>query len=446
MWSVSGLQRMLRSELERTHQNVYVGGEISSLQVHGQSGHAYFLLKDPQAQLYCVMFRSDLTRLRFRLQEGQEVILRGRLTVFEKSGRLQLTVQTVEPQGRGAQEEAFRQLAEKLRQEGLTAPERKRRLPFFPRTVGIVTSSSGAALRDVVRTALRRDPGVELIISATAVQGDGAASEIARAIERLDRLAEVEVIILARGGGSREDLWAFNEEPVARAIVRTRAPVVTGIGHETDTAIADLVADHRASTPTAATELVIPVRREIEARFGALWRRLTRAVQAVEQRKGRALGVLEGRLAGQAPLAQLRRRAQELDELTNRGERSLRIAVARSIQRLRALERRLDRTAPAPRFAALTARLARIEGRSAAAIERTRSEARRRLTLLAARLEALSPIAVLGRGYALVLSADGGVVQRASQVEAGDRLLIRLAQGEITARVESTRAPEEEKK
>lgn len=441
IWSVSGLSRRLRGDIERSFSVVFVGGEISSLAVHGVSGHAYFTLKDDQSQLRCVMWKEHVQRLRFRLENGLEVIVRGRLTVFERSGQLQMAVTGADRQGDGAMEEAFRLLAEKLRAEGLTSPERKRRLPLLPQAVGVVTSKSGAALRDVLRTAIRRDPFTRLVISPTAVQGDGAAVDIARAIGRLDALRICDAILVVRGGGSREDLWAFNSELVARAIVACSVPVVTGIGHETDTSIADLVSDLSCSTPTAATESVIPVRAEIRHRFAQITNRLRRALRAQIGAETQALLRLEKRLEALDPVVLLRRRAQLLDELIGRAERCLRVAQGRRQQQLSRLERRLARLEPKARLASMGARVQIARARQDHAIARTLEHHRQTLSVLAGRLESLSPLGVLGRGYAIVERADRRVVRSQHEVTPGELLRVRLLDGEIAVRV-AERDPE----
>jgi exodeoxyribonuclease VII large subunit len=436
IFSVSGLQRRLRAEVEKGFGLVHVGGEISSLTHHGVSGHAYFVLKDEQAQLRCVMWKEHVHKLRYKLANGMEVIVRGRVTVFERSGQLQLTAQSIERQGDGMQEEAFRVLAEQLRQEGLTSPSRKRRVPLLPRAVGIVTSKSGAALRDILRAALRRDPFTHLLFAPTAVQGQGAEQEIAQALTTLDELGVCDVIILARGGGSREDLWAFNSELVARAVAACRAVVVTGVGHETDTCIADLVADLSCSTPTAAVEHVVPLRAELRHRLALDENRLRRALRSEVQGSARRLMRLEARLHAQDPALAMQRKAQTLDELATRAERSLRIALGRRQQQLSVWSRRLARLEPRAKMAALGARIQILRARQDHTISRRVEAARQRLGELVARLEALSPLAVLSRGYALATTDTGRVVRAASEVTPGERLHVRLGEGSLTARVE----------
>jgi exodeoxyribonuclease VII large subunit len=304
--------------------------------------------------------------------------------------------------------------------------------------VGIVTSKSGAALRDILRAALRRDPFTHLLFAPTAVQGQGAEQEIAQALTTLDELGVCDVIILARGGGSREDLWAFNSELVARAVAACRAVVVTGVGHETDTCIADLVADLSCSTPTAAVEHVVPLRAELRHRLALDENRLRRALRSEVQGSGRRLLRLEARLHAQDPALAMQRKAQTLDELATRAERSLRIALGRRQQQLSVWSRRLARLEPRAKMAALGARIQILRARQDHNISRRVEAARQRLGELVARLEALSPLAVLSRGYALATTDSGRVVRAATEVTPGERLHVRLGEGTLTARVEET--------
>lgn len=433
VYTVSELQALLRGEVEQRFGVVLVGGEISNYHLNARSGHAYFTLKDDGAQMRCVMFRDNLIRIRHRLQDGLHVVARGRITIYEQGGQLQLMVQHVEPQGLGARQLELQERIEKLRKEGLTADARKRRLPVLPRCVGVVTSKSGAALRDVMRTILRRDPFAHVILAHAAVQGDGAASEIAEALRRLDALGRCEVIILCRGGGSTEDLWCFNEEPVARAIVSSRAPIVTGIGHETDTTVADLVADLRASTPTAAAEHAVPVRSEIRQRWLALESALHRALLAHTEGHGRRLLELSSRL--EHPQLMLERRAQRIDELETRAERASKRHLARKVERLSRLERRLARLDPKAKLGKTRHRMELLFARVERALSRSLAHRRHRLGLAAGRLESLSPLGILSRGYALASREDGTLVKDASDVAIGEKLAVRLGRGTLDVEV-----------
>lgn len=427
--TVSGLQRLLRSQLEERHPLVLVAGEISNLQINARSGHAYFTLKDDAAQIKCVLWRDQLVRVRHRLDDGLQVVVRARVTIYEQGGQLQLSVQQVDPQGVGARQLEYRERVEKLRREGLTADARKRPLPPFPRVIGVVTSASGAALRDVLRTILRRDPFAHVIIASTPVQGDEACPGVVHALRQLDALGRCEVLLLVRGGGSIEDLWCFNEEAVARQIVATSVPVVTGIGHETDTTIADLVADLRASTPTAAAEHAVPIRSEVRQRVRQLEQKIHRALLHRIEADGRRLLRLSARLRDPSTL--LARRAQRLDDLQARGERAIRARLATRADATRAIERRLARLDPKARIAGALRRNSLLEGRAAAAIGRLLTAERHALAVLVHRLESLSPLAVLARGYALARTPDGALVKDAARLSPGDALTIRVAAGEL---------------
>ena len=445
--SVSELTAQMRGMLGTTFGDVLVQGEISQPR-RPASGHVYLTLKDEGAVLPAVIWRSTVDRLRFRPEDGQEVLVRGGIDVYPPHGKYQLIIRSIEPLGEGALRVAFEQLRKRLEAEGLFAPERKQALPQIPRRIVLVTSSTGAAVRDMVTVIQRRFPRVTILLVAVRVQGEGAAEEIAAALAFADARARADVLIVGRGGGSIEDLWAFNTEIVARAIAACRTPVVSAVGHETDTTIADLVADVRAATPSQAGELVVPVRADLLERLEEERRRLIhrmrvrveRAWQRVEALGDRpalrsgpalleprrsALTHLGARLEARSPTASLRRRVETVDALGTR----LGPPLARRVERAR---RELDEA---------TERLARG----------TRlgwERADRRLEALRDRLRALSPLAVLGRGYSLTtrLGEDGvagGVVSAAADVTAGDRLRTRLADGAcVDSRVETVRPGE----
>jgi exodeoxyribonuclease VII large subunit len=437
VYTVTELQRKLRTELEERHASVLVTGEISNFQINARSGHGYFTLKDENAQVKCVMWRDQLMRVRHRLDDGLKVIVKAKVTIYEQGGQLQLSVLQIEPKGLGARQLEYRERVEKLRAEGLTADARKRPIPKHPRTIGLVTSKSGAAIQDVLRTILRRDPFAEVIIANTPVQGDEACHSIVRALKAIDKLERCDVILLVRGGGSSEDLWCFNEENVARAIAGTRAPVITGIGHETDVTIADLVADLRASTPTAAAEHAVPIRSEVRARFKQLETALHRALFHRVQQLSRRLHEIQARLQAKGPQATIQRRAQRFDELTARSERSIRAHLQRRRDLLARLERRLGRHDPREKLRAIDHRLKMLEARATAAAGRRLANERHAFAVVAHRLESISPLAILSRGYALVRTADGRVVRRAIDVRPRDRISIRLAEGALAATVEA---------
>ncbi len=477
VFTVSQLQRRLRNQLENDYPDICVSGEISNLSINARSGHGYFTLKDRQASLSVVMFKTQLRQLNFRPHDGMEVIAHGTITVWPQGGSLQMSAKYIEPQGLGALQQEFEERVAKLRAEGLTADERKRAIPHHPQVVGVVTSRGSAAMKDVLQTLVRRNPRVHIRLAFTPVQGRGAAQEISKAMHRLG--PHCDVMIVARGGGSTEDLWAFNEEVVARAIVSSPVPVITGVGHETDTSIADLVADLRTSTPTAAAEHAVLVRREIVAGLQAHQARLDRAVARQLNGHTQRLEAVLTRLP--KPQSLLQSSLQTVDNLDVRAERAATDKVRSAQRRLAPLEVRLQSASPRGRVAAMRRRLENLElrlehagapqrivaegqrlqtlearlGRAfgpqalvprrrqldelqqrlQVAIERRMHTFHERLGVTVARAEALSPMAVLARGYALVTDPEGGVVKDASQQTPGARLRVQLAQGELLAKV-----------
>jgi exodeoxyribonuclease VII large subunit len=395
IFTVGDLLAGLRELLEERVGRVWVVGEISNLHRAG-SGHVYFTLKDDAGQLRAALFRSAARRLTFEPEDGLEVLAYGDLSVYEARGDLQIIVRQLEPRGEGALRLAFEQLRRRLEAEGLFDPARKREPPRAPRSIGVVASPTSAALRDVLQVTGRRCPALPILIAPTRVQGEGAEQEIVAALEALGEHDELDVILLVRGGGSLEDLQAFNTELVARAIARASLPVVCGVGHEVDVTIADLSADLRAPTPSAAAELVAPDRQALRRMLERDWRRLGQAMARSLERCGARLARERDAVAMLAP--------------------SARLAAQRA--RLRQLARSLERAA--------RARLARYRAGLAEHV---------------ARLQTLSPLAVLARGYALVRRArDGAIVRRADQLEAGERLAVRVAEAELEASVEAVRA------
>lgn len=390
LWSVGDLVRYLRQMIESDYrvQDVWVRGELSNLSRPG-SGHLYFTLKDANASLRCVMWRSEVIRQRHLAREGETVEVHGRLSVYEAAGQVQLYADALQPTGEGELFQAFLRLKERLEAEGLFASERKRSLPGWPRRIGVVTSPAAAALRDVVHVLRRRYPLVQVVVAPTPVQGIEAPMGIAAALAALNRRTQPDVILLVRGGGSLEDLAAFNSEEVARAIAASAAPVVTGVGHETDFTIADFVADVRAPTPSAAAELATPDRIEVGHRLARARRELQRVLAAVVEERRRALLAARGRLASVSPQAQLASAFQRMDEL----ELRLRRAVESGLE-----------------------------------LRRTR---RQGLTMT---LQAVNPLAVLARGYAVVLHrGSGAVVRSVSQVRSGDEIQVRVHDGAFSA-------------
>jgi exodeoxyribonuclease VII large subunit len=435
VFSVTEILRAARVTLESRFTDVRVEGEVSGLKRSGP-GHLYFCLKDQEAQLDCVLFSREAARLRFALEEGMAVRCRGRLTLYEARGRFQMSVAEIEPTGAGALALAFEQLKQRLGAEGLFDPARKRPLPFLPRRLGVVTSPQGAVIRDIIRVAQRRFP-VPILLSPAPVQGDGAALAIAAALRRLEAVADVDVIILARGGGSLEDLWAFNEEAVARAIFGCRVPVISAVGHETDFTIADFVADLRAPTPSAAAELAVPVREEVLAELTLLNRRGGRALAESLRAARHALERARGRLGD--PRRLLDERRQRLDEPIERARRALTRRFAAARAELRATERRLYHFHPQRRILEQRGELAAMRHRLEASIRPALVRRRHAVEAAGGKLEALSPMRVLERGFSLTQRADGHLIKSAGEVAPGERVQVRLHDGAFAATVVETK-------
>lgn len=439
IWPVRELVGQIRDLVEREYVDIWVEGEISNYRP-APSGHVYFTLKDADAQLPIVLFRRQAMLLRFRPEDGLHVLVRGRISIYEQRGQLQLVAETMEPVGAGSLQLAFEQLKERLKAEGLFDSERKRPLPLFPRTVGIVTSPTGAVIRDFLNVAGRRHSGLNVLLYPVSVQGDSAPAEIERAISNLNTGRQVDLIVLARGGGSLEDLAAFNSEQVARAIAASSLPVVSAIGHETDFTIADFVADLRAPTPSAAAELVTAAQHTIAEHLATLSNRLDRGMRLHLLQARQWLAAIRADRSESRVSTLLHRSAQRLDDLIFRIE-----SATASI--LRGHRARVDTLAAActghdPRQAIAQARLRLIELQTQ--LDRTFDSTLKRsafkLGSLDARLRALSPLSVLDRGYALVFAADGAIVRSAAQLASGDIVTTRLAEGSFTSRVEAGHA------
>ncbi len=435
VYGVGELVRAARLTIESRFSDFRVEGEISGFKRSGP-GHLYFTLKDGEAQLDCVMFAREAARLKVPIDEGLQVRCRGRLTIYEGRGKFQMSVTEAEPAGAGALAVAFEQLKKRLNAEGLFAAERKRPIPFLPRRIGVVTSPQGAVIRDIVRVAERRFP-VPILLAPAVVQGDGAAAQILSALRRLQTVSDVDVIIIARGGGSMEDLWAFNDEALARGIAACRVPVISAVGHETDFTIADFVADLRAPTPSAAAERVVPVLSDLQAEIAVIRRRLHRGATAHLADRRLRLERMRGRLG--EPRRLLDEKRQRLDDLVNRGASLLRVALSRRRQGLRAVETRLFLAHPQRRIADQRTALSQIKQRlhTAGVVGLTR----RRLMLseLRAKLEALSPLQVLDRGYSVARLPDGRVLGSVAHAVPGQDFRITMRDGEVEARVTGTK-------
>jgi exodeoxyribonuclease VII large subunit len=437
--SVSELTAELRDLVESRFQEIWVEGELSGARIWN-TGHLYFTLKDARAQVKGVMFRSSLRLLRFKPEDGVHVVARGRLSVYDPRGEYQLVCEHMEPRGLGALQLAYEQLRARLAAEGLFDEARKRPLPALPRRIGVVTSLDGAAVRDVIRVLRRRYPNAHLIIAPARVQGDGAARDIARALRQVTRVEAVDVVIVGRGGGSIEDLWAFNEEAVARAIAASPVPVISAVGHETDVTIADFVADLRAPTPSAAAELVVRRKDEFIGHIDALTRRVASALRARLQRLDGRLHQLQARPAFAGVPARVALRHRHAAELAAQLRRGASLAVADRRRRVDALTRALTAHHPQQRLMRGRTALTAHDRRLAAALSRHRHAADTRLREAAAHLHALSPLAVLGRGYAMCWTADGATLVRTSAAVApGDRVRVRLASGELGCDVREVR-------
>jgi exodeoxyribonuclease VII large subunit len=390
-WTVTNLTRYVRALLESDAnlQDIWVVGEVSNLS-RPASGHLYFTLKDSGAALRCVMWRNAVLRQLTLPRDGEAIEVHGSLSIYEAGGNYQLYADLIRPAGEGALYQEFLRLKARLEEEGLFALERKRPIPHWPKTIGIVTSPTGAALRDMLNTLRRRYPLVQVVLASTAVQGEEAPAGIVDAIARLNRNVHPDVILLARGGGSIEDLWAFNDERVARAIVASLTPVITGIGHETDFTIADFAADLRAPTPTAAAELATPDQVDLRLALNEASNRMDRSMMSILQIQNRQLAALRHLLDMSTPLSRIRRDRQRLDELSRRAQVSL--------------------------IHSLRIRVARLAG-----IEQ--------------RMAALNPQAILQRGYALVTHSDGRLVRSVQQATPGEALQVRVSDGNFPVRV-----------
>ena len=439
VWTVSRLNAEARATLEGSFPLLWVEGEISGLS-QPRSGHWYFTLKDAYAQVRCAMFRTRNVLLRFTPVDGQQVLLRARVSFYEARGEFQLIAEHMAPSGEGALRRAYEELKARLEKEGLFDPARKQPLPAYPRRLGVVTSPTGAAIHDVLTVLARRFPGLPVVIYPVPVQGDGAAAEIAAMLRLADSRADCDLLLLTRGGGSPEDLAPFNDEALARTIAALRTPIVSAVGHEVDFTIADFAADRRAPTPSAAAELVSPDGAALEDAAKRLASRLQRAIARRVVLARTRLGHQVHRLGRAQPAALLRQRALRVDEL----EARVRRAADRRLDGQRArLARGLDRLAllsPSRRLALLLQRLTTLGQRLQSAASRRVAAGRGRLAALGGALHALSPLATLDRGYALVRRADDGcVVRDCAAAPAGTRVRTLVANGVLDCRVETCR-------
>ncbi len=445
IWLVRDLVARVCEQVEQEYGDIWVEGEISNCRP-ASSGHLYFTLKDADAQLPVVVFRRQAMLLRFRPEDGLHVLVRGRVSVYAQRGQLQLVGEVVEPVGAGSLQLAFEQLRERLKAEGLFDSARKRPLPAFPRAVGIVTSPSGAVIRDFLNIVGRRHSGLNVVVCPAAMQGEQAVSEVESALMQLNASGLVDLIVLARGGGSAEDLSPFNSERMARAIVASTAPVVSAIGHETDFTIADFVADLRAPTPSAAAELITEAQHQVADRVAAQASRLERAARfqllhARQKIDGIAIDRAERRVA-----AMLLRLSQRLDDMESRMEASATDLVRARQREVAELAADVLHHEPRQMLARTRERLTVGHTRMERSLERTLRRSGTQLGALDARLRSLSPLAVLERGYALVLGVDGGVIRSSAQVAKGDQVRTRLSDGEFASTVDEVHPKRKRKK
>ena len=432
VFTVAEVNAAIRALLDENFQDIRISGEISGCKVPA-SGHCYFTLKERDSQLSCVCYRTSLRYLRCKPRDGLQVLARGRIDVYEQRGQYQFLVEAIEPQGHGALQLAFEQLKKKLAMEGLFEAARKRPLPRFPQRIGIVTSPQGAVISDFIEILSRRFPGRHILLYPALVQGDGASAEVCRGIEYFSASGWAEVVVVARGGGSLEDLWTFNEEAVARAIANCAVPVISAIGHETDFTIADFVADLRAPTPSAAAEMVICTRQEVVDRVAGMEHKMAQTMRY-------RIAMLERRLRQQGierALAVLHRnvgrRLQRIDDHEYRLRDSLRREIEARRRRMAELDRRLRVFDLRPRLAQDRRRMEAAESGAVHAIRLRLGEHRRKMETVIAKLQQLSPLKILERGYAIVLGPGGEALKRPAAV--GSEVRIKVAEGEMRAEV-----------
>jgi exodeoxyribonuclease VII large subunit len=433
-YSVSRLNREAKLLMEAGIPPLWLEAEISNL-ARPASGHLYFTLKDSKAQVRCAMFRAAAARAGVQPENGQQVLVHGRLGLYEPRGDYQLVVDKMEAAGEGMLRRAYEQLKIKLEAEGLFDPKHKKEIPQFPRRVGIITSSSGAAIRDIITVLQRRFPAIEVIVYPAVVQGDDAPSQIITALERANQRAECDVIICGRGGGSLEDLWAFNNEQLARAIFASEIPVISAVGHEVDYSIADFVADLRAATPSAAAELTSPDQIDWIGHFSSSERRLTSSIDGRLQSLSQRADWLEKRLSSRSPQQQLDILGQRLSHMSYKLNASLPRTISHITQRQQRLLNRLKAASPIQSISRFESCLAPLLPKLHAAASHHLETQQNRLSVNSAKLHAVSPLATLGRGYGIVQNQAGEVISKTSQVNIGERIQIKLSEGSLKAEV-----------
>jgi exodeoxyribonuclease VII large subunit len=436
--TVSELTARVRTTLEERFDDVWVEGELSNCRVW-HTGHMYFTLKDGGAQIKGVVFRSAVRALRFKAQDGMRVVARGHLTVYDAKGEYQIVCERLEPEGLGALQIAFEQLKQRLTTEGIFDARRKRPLPVLPRKIGVVTSLEGAAVRDIIKVLRRRYSNAHIVIRPTRVQGEGAALEIARALSAICMVPAIDVVIVGRGGGSIEDLWAFNEEVTARAIAGCAVPTISAVGHETDVTMADFVADVRAPTPSAAAEMVVARKDDFCAHLDRLGHQLRAAVLTRVHRLEARVRVLEARPGYTGTRGRLALRGRRAAEVSHELARAIRARMALRERRYQSLRLALETFDLRRRLARVRSRLVEADGRLSGAMRNARHRADGQLGSAAARLEALSPLAVLGRGYAVCWNAERtAIIRDAATIATGERVRVTLARGELACEVKGS--------
>ncbi|MBZ5552189.1 MAG: exodeoxyribonuclease VII large subunit [Acidobacteriia bacterium] len=434
VFTVSEITGRIKGLLEAEFASVWVEGEISNF-TRAASGHLYFTIKDDTAQLRCVCFRTHARGIRFRLEDGLKIVARGSLSIYERRGEYQLYVEVMEPVGIGALQLAFEQLKAKLQAEGLFETARKKPLPTYPQTIGVVTSPTGAAIQDILRILKRRNESINVLIYPAKVQGEGAAQEIVEGIRYFNREQEVDVLIVGRGGGSIEDLWAFNEEPVARAIAASIIPVISAVGHEIDFTIADFAADLRAPTPSAAAEIVASAKDEISKHVERLFDRMENSLTLLLNRSRRTLLELTGSRGFSLAHDRLKEFRQFFDELAFKLSLGMHDIVRERRARLQLLHNRVAFFDLKKLIRMAVLRLDQLEKEAASGFRTSLSTARNSLMVLGGKLESLSPLKVLERGYAIVKTEGGVILNDAKGISVGTTLFIQLWQGYLKARV-----------
>jgi exodeoxyribonuclease VII large subunit len=433
-WSVSELTAKIRDLLAKNFTGITVQGEISNCR-EAQSGHFYFTLKDDRAQVRCVFFKQQQRGIKFRPEDGLQMTVRGSISVYEPRGEYQIYVESLEPIGLGALQLAFEQLKKRLEAEGLFDASRKKPLPLLPSRIGLITSPKGAAVRDVVRILTRRFPNVHLTVYPVRVQGEGSAAEVVKALKFFNARKMVDVLILARGGGSMEDLWSFNEEIVARAISASEIPVISGVGHETDFTIADFVADVRASTPSAAAELVVQTRREFDKHIADLRETISGLIRYRLLELSRRVHELSARRGFRRPLDLLRQQRQRADEMTSRLALGLRARLEQSRKRFTAAHLRIVSFDFRMKISAFRLRLEKRSADLGLRAERLLRAKRDRWQRLALQLQERGPLKVLERGYAIATDSAGNLLRSADQVQLGDSVSLQLHRGRLSTEV-----------